>query len=104
MSDNPEEKIDNLLRSRRVAPASPDLTRRIILAAQQLPQNRTVPLWQWIGELFKEFHLPKPAYVLASALVLGMVIGFAVPQNNIEGVEDGGAIMQNFLSADEALL
>jgi hypothetical protein len=104
MSDNRDEKLDNLLRARRVEPAGPDLARRIILAAQQLPQDRTVPLWQWIGELFREFHLPKPAYVLASALVLGMVIGFTAPQDGRQGTDDGGAIIQSFLSADEALL
>jgi hypothetical protein len=104
MSDIRDEKLDNLLRSRRVEPASADLAQRIILAAQQLPQNRTVPLWQWIAELFREFYLPKPAYVLASALVLGVVIGFTAPRNNSERIDDSGAIVQSFLSVDDTLL
>ena len=66
-------------RSRRVEPASPDLAQRIILKAQSLPQNQTLSLWQWLRQLFAEFHLPKPAYVLASALVLGMIVGFSTP-------------------------
>ncbi len=44
MSDNRDEKLDKLLRSRRAEPASPDLAQRVILAAQRLRQNKTVPL------------------------------------------------------------
>jgi hypothetical protein len=104
MSDSHDEKLDNLLRSRRVEPAGPDLAQRIILKAQQLPQNKNTPLWQWVRDLFSEFHLPKPAYVLASALALGMVIGFSAPDGTSQGIDDNGAGIQSFLSADEALL
>jgi hypothetical protein len=104
MSDNRDEKLETLLRSRRIEPASPDLTQRIILKAQQTPQIKTLPFWQSVRDLFGEFHLPKPAYVLASALVFGIVIGFSVPQDTNPGVEDAGASIQSFLSADEALL
>jgi hypothetical protein len=102
MSDHRDEKLDGLLRSRRIEPA-PDLGQRILLAARQRPQNRNQPLWQWMRELFSEFHLPKPAYVLASALLIGMVIGFNTPDANL-ATDDGGATVQGFLSADEALL
>jgi hypothetical protein len=104
MSDNRDEKLDRMLRSRRYEPASADLAQRIVLKAQALPQNSTVSLWSWIRQLCVEFHLPKPAYVLASALVLGMVIGFSMPQDMSSGAEDNPASVQNFLSADEALL
>jgi hypothetical protein len=103
MSDNRDEKLESLLRSRRLEPASPDLAQRIISTARQLPQNRTMPVWQWICELFSELHLPKPAYVLASALILGMLIGFNAPGDN-DDVDDGGFNIQTFLSGDEALL
>ncbi len=63
MSDRQDEKLDAMLRARRVEPASPDLAQRIILKAQSLPQNQTIPLWQWMRQLFAEFHLPRPAYV-----------------------------------------
>ena len=104
MIDNRDEKLDNLLQSRRIEPASPDLAQRIIFKAQRLPQNKAMPLWQWLGELFAEFHLPKPAYVLASALVLGMMIGFNAPEDINNEADDGGVTIQSFLSADEALL
>jgi hypothetical protein len=104
MIDNRDEKLNELLRSRRIEPASADLAQRIILKAQQVPQNATLPLWQWIRDVFAEFHLPKPAYVLASSLVLGVVIGFNAPQETSQAADDNGAIIQTFLSGDEALL
>ena len=104
MNDNRDEKLDNLLRSRRVEPASADLAQRIILMAQSLPQAPNLSLCQSMRQLFAEFHLPKPAYVLASALVLGMVIGFSVPQKANLAADDGSASIQSFLSADETLL
>jgi hypothetical protein len=103
MSDHRDERLDELLRSRRIEPASADLAQRIILAARQQPQNKNLPLRLWVRDLFSEFHLPKPAYVLASALVVGMVIGFNTPDSN-SLADDGGVTVQNFLSADEALL
>ena len=104
MSDNREDKLDQMLHSRRLEPASPDLGQRIIFKARQLPQTKTVPLWQSVRDLFGEFHLPKPAYVLASALVFGIVIGFSAPQDTTLAVDDGGVSIQGFLSDDEALL
>ena len=104
MNDNRDEKLDNLLRLRRVEPASPDLAQRIIFKARQLPQTKTMPLWQSVRELFGEFHLPKPAYVLASALVFGIVIGFGAPQDTGPAADDSGVSVQSFLSADETLL
>jgi hypothetical protein len=100
MSDHRDDKLDELLHSRRIEPASADLAQRIILAARQ---NKNLPLRQWVRELFSELHLPKPAYVLASALVIGMVIGFNTPDSN-PLPDDGGVTVQSFLSADEALL
>jgi hypothetical protein len=102
MSDNPDEKLDTMLRSRRFAPASPDLAQRIILKAQQLPQVETNTLGQWIKRVFSEFHLPKPAYVLASALILGFVLGMNAPSDTPDDTNSVNA--QSFLYADEALL
>ena len=101
MSDNRDEKLDAMLRSRRFAPARPDLAQRIILKAQEMPQVETNTLAQWIKRLFTEFHLPKPAYVLASALVLGFVVGLNAP---LDTPDDTNAVnAQSFLYADEAL-
>lgn len=104
MSDNRDEKLDSMLRARKFESASPDLAGRIILKAQTLPQNRSLSLWQTIRQMCAEFHLPKPAYVVASALIVGMVIGYGVPQIASNDADDDVASIQSILAADEALL
>ena len=104
MSQNDEEKLDSMLRSRRSRAASPDLAARIILKAQGLEQVRNVPLWQWLGQSFAEFHLPKPGYVLASALVLGMVVGFSTTPQDSAVNETNAQSASSFLAGDEGLL
>lgn len=103
MSDQHDEKLEGLLRSRRVEPVSPDLAQRIILRALQVPQLEPMTIAQWFRGLFKEFHLSRPAYVLAGALLVGMVIGLntalEAPNNNAAQLS-----LQSFLYADEAIL
>jgi hypothetical protein len=77
MSQNHEDKLNAMLRSRRTEAASPDLAARIILRAQGLPQVQSYSLWQSLRQLFADLHLPKPVYVLTAALVLGMFLGFS---------------------------
>ena len=103
MSQNEDEKLEAIMRQRRVEPASQDLATRIILKAQGLPQIRNISLWQSVRQLFAEFHLPAPGYVLASALILGMIVGFtATPENTNE--TNAQIAAQSFLSADEGPL
>jgi hypothetical protein len=104
MSEKQEDKLDALLRSRRMEPASPDLADRIILKAQGLAQNQTMSLWQWIRELFAEFHLPRPAYVFACTLILGFVVGFNTPMTTTGADDLDTDQVQGFLYADEAML
>jgi len=104
MSDNRDERLESMLRSRRHEAASPDLAARIILTARGITQRQNVSIWQLIRDLCAEFHLPKPAYVLACALALGIVVGLNTPWDS-SSVQDGNASnIQGFLSADEELL
>jgi hypothetical protein len=103
MSDRQDEKLDAMLRARKIEPASSDLAERIILKAQKLPQNLNLPCLQWLRQLFAEFHLPKPAYVVASALVLGIVVGLGTPDKTTSK-DDESASVQGFLYADEVPL
>ena len=103
MSDKLDENLDAMLRASRVEPASRDLAQRIILKAQSLQQNQTLPLIPWLRQLFAEFHLPKPAYVVVSALVLGMIVGFSTPDRTASRDEDSASV-QSFLYADEVPL
>ena len=106
MSDIHDERLEAMLRSRRIESANPDLAQRIILQARQRPQNKTVSPWQWLRELCVEFHLPKPAYVVATALVFGLMIGLSMPPDKTSTTIDNSSTVsaQSVFSADEALL
>lgn len=105
MSDGHDEKLEEMLRSRRFEPASPDLAERIILKAQGISQDRPLSLWPWVTQLFAEFHLPKPAYVLAGALILGLVVGFNTATVDTTPANDTNSInIQGFLYPNEAPL
>jgi hypothetical protein len=103
MATHPEEKIDEMLKARRIQAASPDLADRIILKAQMTPQVQVFSLGQWIKQTFAELHLPNPAYVLAGTLMMGFVLGLNVPSET--GSESAEAIQAlSFLDPDEGLL
>jgi len=104
MSDKRDDKLDSMLRSRRIEPASLDLAQRIILTARGLPQVQNISLWQSVRQLFAEFRLPKPGYVLASALIIGMLVGFNTAPENSSIKEANSSTAQLYLSGDEDLL
>ena len=83
---------------------SHDLASRIILKAQSLPQVQNLSLWNAVRQLFAEFHLPKPGYVLASALVLGMMLGFSTTPENGQTGDASSANAQSYIAGDEGLL
>ena len=104
MSANEDEKLEAMLQSRRIESVSPDLAQRIILKAEAIPQVETSTLGQWIKRLFAEFHLPKPAYVLAATLLLGFVVGLNNPLNDTGDADTLSVNAEGFLYADEAIL
>jgi hypothetical protein len=104
MELNDDKKLDSMLRSRRIQAPSPNLAARIILKAQGLPQIQRFTLWQLLGQSFIELHLPKPAYVLAASLVLGMFLGFSTAPQISSTTDSYAANAQSFLADDEGLL
>lgn len=104
MSENRDEKLARLLSERRAAPASADLASRIILKAQGLPQAANAPIWQTVRQIFAEFHLPKPGYVLAAALVLGLTLGFSTAPENGSADDMSVSTSQSYFAADEGWL
>ena len=104
MSEDQDERLDRMLHSRRIEPASRDLATRIILKAQSLPQVQNLPLWQAVRQLFAEFHLPQPGYVLATALVLGMMLGFSTAPDNDQSGDASSMTAQSYIAGDEELL
>jgi hypothetical protein len=103
MATNEDEKLDEMLRLRRIQAASPDLARRIVLKAQNTPQIQAFSLRQWIKQTFAELHLPKPAYVLAGTLVMGFVVGLNIPSETLTDNSDA-VQAQIFLDSDEGIL
>lgn len=104
MSDIHDEKLEAMLKSRRLEAASADLADRIILRAQSIPQNQTITLAQWVKQVFAEFHLPRPAYVLACTLVFGLVAGLYLPLDTPPADDADPVHVQSFLYADEGML
>lgn len=103
MSDTSDHKLEAMLRSRRLEPASADLAQRILVKVQRLPQQHMMTLTQWVQQLCAAFHLPRPAYVLAGTLLMGFVLGLTAPLETPS--EDTGTMsVQSFLYADEDLL
>jgi hypothetical protein len=102
--DQKEQKLEAMLEARRFEPASPDLAERIIHQAQQIPQNQTVSLTQWVRGLFAEFRLPRPVYVLVSTLIFGFVVGLTVPQYTTTADDTDLIPIQSILYSDESLL
>jgi hypothetical protein len=70
--------FDALLRSRQQPLPPEGLEERIILAATRLPQQPRTSIRFSLGQLLAEaFALtPKPAYAMASAMMLGILVGF----------------------------
>jgi hypothetical protein len=106
MSDRHEEKLNALLRARRIEAARPDLAERIILRAQNTPQNQTIPWLDRVKRLFAEFHLARPGYVLACTLILGFVLGFSTPLEVFYGADRNSETIPiySFLYADEDVI
>ncbi len=104
MSEMSDEKLEQMLRARRVAPPSADLAGRIILKAQATPQSEALPLGQSLRRLFAEFHLPRPAYVLAGTLLLGFALGFNNPFDKTPVDRGGSTSEQAFLYVEEDTL
>jgi len=102
--DQKEQKLEVMLQSRRLEPASPDLAGRIVHKARHLTQNQTVSLTQWMKGLFAEFHLPQPGYVLATALVLGMMLGFSTAPDDDQSGNPSSMAAQSYIAGDEELL
>jgi hypothetical protein len=101
MSDAQDRKLDEMLGSRRIEPAGSDLADRIILKAQATPQ--TIAVTGWVRRLFMEFHLPRPAYVVACTLVLGFLVGLYQPLDTLTDDPDP-VHLQSFLYPDEDAL
>lgn len=104
MSEKQDERLESLLRRRHAESPSSNLAERIILRARSLPQQQNVALWPALRQMFAEYHLPKPGYVLAGALILGIVLGFSTAPDNGSQSDTGAIAAQSLIAGDEELL
>ena len=100
MTDTPEHDpaLQALLQRRRFEPASAHLAERIIAAAHRRPQIPS--LRAWLSDLLALALQPKSAFALAAVLVIGFVIGGALP--SAPGDEDNS--LQSYFESEGAHL
>jgi hypothetical protein len=100
---DPQEalKLHRLLERRAAPPEAPWLVSHIIEATAQSIPRKCARSGSGITELLAEI-LPRPTYVLASALLLGFLYGYAIPPQAPDSVPP--PMMQDFLVADEVSL
>lgn len=66
---------DRWLKKRKFEPCREGLAVHIITLAAQMPQQVAFSLTGWLQASFIELMLPRPAYVMATLLLLGTIIG-----------------------------
>lgn len=103
MSENQDQRLERMLRARRLEKPGPDLAERIILAAQNTPQLETLTLGQWIRRAFADLHLPRPAFALAATLIAGVILGFNLPPETASPPAEAVHV-SSLLYVDEDLL
>lgn len=77
VNDQEEDVLAGWLSHRQFEPCDPDAAERIILAASYRQQKIAFSLVGWLQKSFADCMFPQPAYMLASLLVLGFLIGFS---------------------------
>jgi hypothetical protein len=106
MNKDTDEIVGPLLQRRPYEEPSPDLALRIIMAATQVPQRHSEWTGLWIVRFFETLlPRPLPAYVLASTLIVGFLLGFTGPVANVlTEDEQETAYVQDFLYESGAAL
>jgi hypothetical protein len=98
-----DHALDALLRRRRFTPARPGLSGRIIAAAHA--QGRPQGFGQWLADMLAELLLPRPAYALASVLMIGVIIGGIMPDiSSGAGADEEEASLQIYLDDEVNVL
>lgn len=69
--------FEDVLMRRMVPPARSNLAERIIAAAPVKPQTSYRGWKGWIEDIAELFVLPKPAYALATVLLIGVLAGWS---------------------------
>ena len=92
------------LEHRRYEPPSPDFAERILARARTTDQKAAFDLLEWLNRLFADLSPARPAYALASVLLLGIVIGYGNAPAAMNDEDDTTPSFQALLSDEGELL
>lgn len=85
-----EIQLERHLRTAAEVSVPSSLAERIIAqnTVRKVPVPMSLTLGEWLSRLFVEFYMPRPAFAIASLLLLGMVTGFTIPADDTIEDED----------------
>lgn len=91
-------KLDEMLQQLAIEPPASNLAERIIAATRPITKaTRSGSVWDVLAELL----LPKPAFALAVALLMGVVVGVEATTLDMPTTDANG---ENFLSYEGDIL
>lgn len=95
--------LDALLSERRFTPARTGLAERIIATAHA--KGRPRGFGAWLSDTLAELMLPRPAYALASVLMIGILLGAGMPEvTNAADLDEEEASLQFYLDDEVNVL
>lgn len=97
-----EQRLENMLHTRKLAPHS-DLAERIIMKAQLIEQKQNITILNYLKGLITDISLPAPVYSMAAIVMIGFFIGFASPSDNVSDDGDNLAV-KDLLYFEETIL
>ncbi len=99
-----DSKFNKLLEQRRSPPGCDYLAQRIINVAARIPQQHRPGLLSWIKQLFADYAVPRPVYLLASILLIGFFTGFWLPSTEPSKPGIYSSELEEFLYEDEVTI
>lgn len=104
-----DDNFDNFLRTRSFTPARQDLASYILRNAQMVDPKKRLSVFDILRNIFREFNLPEPAYVLSFLLLLGFLTGIGLQslhqKDNYNSYDIYNTVtIQNYLHAGENVL
>lgn len=99
-----DSKLNQLLEQRRSPPGCDHLTQRIINVVAKIPQQHHLGLLSWIKQIFADYAVLRPAYLLASILLIGFFTGFWLPSTESSKPGIYSSELEEFLYEDEVII
>lgn len=83
---NDDRELDRILSKREMVSPASNLSSRIVAAAKS---RQNISIWdRFVNEIMEMLLIPRPAYVLAAFLVIGLFIGLGVESDSAASVQD----------------